>query len=96
MADFRLMIPSSFSGPDVAYKFGQEGIMAYIGKEEYMPLWWPEDLPADALTNSGIQLLGGEEEPEPMASEPSRGYIIQDWFGPFLLGPPTRFLRGRC
>ena len=70
--------------------------MAYIGKEEYSPMWLPEDLPADVLANSGIQLLGAEEESEPTAAEPSRGYIIQDWFGPFLLGPPTRFLRGRC
>jgi len=70
--------------------------MAYIGKEEYLPMWLPDDLPADVLANSGIQLLGGEEESEPTAAEPSRGYIIQDWFGPFLLGPPTRFLRGRC
>ncbi|OGP69989.1 MAG: hypothetical protein A2Z73_00580 [Deltaproteobacteria bacterium RBG_13_60_28] len=70
--------------------------MAYIGKEEYLPMWLPESLPADVLAGSSIQLLGGEEEPEPMASEPSRGFIIQDWFGPFLLGPPTRFLRGRC
>jgi hypothetical protein len=86
----------SLSGTDVACYFGQEGNMAYIGKEEYMPLWLPESLPVDVLAGSGIQLLGGEEEPEPMASEPSRGFIIQDWFGPFLLGPPTRFLRGRC
>lgn len=70
--------------------------MAYIGKEEYLAFWLPESLPVDALPGNSIQLLGGEEEPEPMASEPSRGFIIQDWFGPFLLGPPTRFLRGRC
>jgi hypothetical protein len=72
--------------------------MAYIGKEEYLAFWLPESLPVDALAGNSIQLLGGEEEPEPepMASEPSRGFIIEDWFGPFLLGPPTRFLRGRC
>jgi len=80
----------------VAYNIGQEGIMAYIGKEEYVALWLPENLPADALNANSIQLLGGEEEPESTASEPSRGFIIEDWFGPFLLGPPTRFLRGRC
>lgn len=70
--------------------------MAYIGKEDYSPLWLPESLPVDALAGSSIQLLGEEKEPELLASEPSRGFIIQDWFGPFLLGPPTRFLRGRC
>jgi hypothetical protein len=96
MANFRGVIFSALSGTDVAYKFGQEGIMAYIGKEDYMAFWLPEDLPVDSMAGNSIQLLGGEEEPEPMASEPSRGFIIQDWFGPFLLGPPTRFLRGRC
>ncbi|RJR45985.1 MAG: hypothetical protein C4567_02725 [Deltaproteobacteria bacterium] len=70
--------------------------MAYIGKEDYLAFWLPESLPVDALAGSNIQLFGGEEEPEPTASEPSRGFIIQDWFGPFLLGPATRFLRGRC
>ena len=70
--------------------------MAYIGKEDYFPLWLPESLPPDALAGSSIQLLGEEEEQETTASESSRGFIIQDWFGPFLLGPPTRFLRGRC
>ena len=70
--------------------------MAYIGKEEYVALWLPHSLPVEALSGDSIQLLGAEEEPEPMASEPSRGFIIEDWFGPFLLGPPTRFLRGRC
>ena len=70
--------------------------MAYIGKEEYLAFWLPESLPVDALAGDSIQLLWGEEDPEPMAPEPSRGFIIEDWFGPFLLGPPTRFLRGRC
>ena len=83
-------------GTDVAYNFGKEGIMAYIGKEDYMAFWLPKTIPVDALADSNIQLFGGEEEPEPMVSESSRGFIIQDWFGPFLLGPPTRFLRGRC
>ncbi|MFZ5453198.1 MAG: hypothetical protein ACOZF2_15170 [Thermodesulfobacteriota bacterium] len=70
--------------------------MAYIGKEEYIAFWLPESLTADAVTGNSIQLLGGEEEPDSTAPEPSRGFIIEDWFGPFLLGPPTRFLRGRC
>jgi hypothetical protein len=74
----------------------QEGNMAYIGKEDYSPLWLPEAIPTDTLTGSSIQLLGEEEEAEALAPEPSRGFIIQDWFGPFLLGPATRFLRGRC
>ena len=34
--------------------------MAYIGKEEYMAFWLPENLPVDALAGNSIQLLGGE------------------------------------
>lgn len=70
--------------------------MAYIGKDDYSPLWLPESIPADTLAGSIVQLLGEEEEAETLAPEPSRGFIIHDWFGPFLLGPATRFLRGRC
>jgi hypothetical protein len=28
--------------------------------------------------------------------EPNFGFIVQDWFGPFLLSPPARFLQGHC
>jgi hypothetical protein len=72
--------------------------MAYIGTEEHAPIWLPESLPEEILAVSFIELLntGAEmaEAPEPDAA--NFGFIVQDWFGPFLLGPPTRFLRGHC
>ncbi len=73
--------------------------MAFIGKDEGFPLWLPESVTDDLLTGSSITLLGAsEEEKEALAAdpEPSCGFIIQDWFGPFLLSPSSRFLRGRC
>ena len=38
--------------------------------------------------------MGTETEPEAAVIDPesSRGYIIRDWFGPFLLGPSSRYL----
>jgi hypothetical protein len=72
--------------------------MAYIGKEEYAPVWLPESLPEEILAESFIELLNTEpglgDAPQP--EEPNFGFIVQDWFGPFLLSPPTRFLRGNC
>jgi hypothetical protein len=72
--------------------------MAYIGTDRYMAVWTAGDLHDDALADSCIHLLGAEDEAEgsQTSSEESRGFIIEDWFGPFLLGPQSRFLRGRC
>lgn len=72
--------------------------MAYIDKEEYFPIWLPDSLPEDILSGSSVALLGIDvDAPEVNPDRESLcGYIIQDWFGPFLLSPPTRFLRGRC
>jgi hypothetical protein len=73
--------------------------MAYIGTEGYLAMWKAGALQEDALAETCVYLFGNEEEPEegPQPSgEGSRGFIIQDWFGPFLLGPQSRFLRGRC
>jgi len=78
---------------------GKEGFMAYIGPEGYLAVWLPDLPQEDTLADSYIHLLGGAESPEEetgQVQEPSRGFIIQDWFGPFLLGPVSRFLRGRC
>lgn len=72
--------------------------MAYIGKDEPVPVWLPESLPEEILAESFIELLNIEADCE-AASEPdesSFGFIVRDWFGPYLLSPPTRFLRGRC
>jgi hypothetical protein len=72
--------------------------MAYIGKDEHTPVWLPESLPEEILAESFIALLNtetvGEDAAEP--GEPSFGFIVRDWFGPYLLSPPTHFLRGRC
>jgi hypothetical protein len=72
--------------------------MAYVGKDEPTPIWLPESLPEEILAESFIELLNTEagiaaaSEPE----EPNFGFIVRDWFGPYLLSPPTRNLRGRC
>ncbi len=73
--------------------------MAYIGGEGYLAAWVAGPLREDTLNDCCIRLLEAQdevEEEQPLASEPSRGFIIRDWFGPFLLGPASRFLRGRC
>ena len=72
--------------------------MAYIGEEEPAPVWLPESLPEEILVESSFRLCHAEADPgeasEP--AEPTHGFIVQDWFGPFLLSPPTRFLLGQC
>jgi hypothetical protein len=72
--------------------------MAYLGKEEYTLLWLSESLPEDILTGTLVHLLGMTAEPQAEVSEPEPpcGFIIRDWFGPFLLSPPSRYLRGLC
>jgi hypothetical protein len=72
--------------------------MAYIGKEECSPVWLPESLPEEILAESFIELLHGERDmgDAPPPAEPAFGFIVRDWFGPFLLSPPTWFLRGQC
>lgn len=73
--------------------------MAYIGDEGYFAAWASGNLIGDKLSQASVKLLEesvDQEEPESVGSEPTRGFIIQDWFGPFLLGPTSRFVRGRC
>jgi hypothetical protein len=84
---------------NVATDLSRENTMAYIGTERDLAVWMAGAPHEDGLTETCIHLLGDDEESEEETynrSEPSRGFIIQDWFGPFLLGPPSRFLRGRC
>jgi hypothetical protein len=82
----------------VAIRIPKEKTMAYIGKEEHAPVWLPESLPEEVLVESSIELFHAEADPgaAPAPEEPHLGFIIQDWFGPFLLSPPTRFFRGQC
>lgn len=73
--------------------------MAYTGGDGYLAAWAANTLEGDKLAESLIHLLGvtGDQgEPESLSAGASRGFIIRDWFGPFLLGPSSRFLRGRC
>jgi hypothetical protein len=73
--------------------------MAYLDKNEYIPVFLPDWLPDEILEEVYLGILAGLERPSPEIpgeSEPANGYIIQDWFGPFLLSPPTWFLKGRC
>jgi hypothetical protein len=73
--------------------------MAYLNREEYIPVWLPHWLPAEVLEEIylGILAATGQAAPVPPEEpEEAQGYIIQDWFGPFFLSPYTRSLRGRC
>jgi hypothetical protein len=74
--------------------------MAYIGEDGYLTAWVAGAATDDLLAEKCISLLGDGADydgpPEDREEEPSKGFIIQDWFGPFLLGPDSRFLRGRC
>jgi len=68
--------------------------MAFLDHDAGLPLWLPQPVPEDALTGSSIQLVMEESPPE--APSGPTGYIIRNWFGPFLLASPSRLLRGRC
>lgn len=73
--------------------------MAYIGSDVYLSAWATGNLEADKLAESSVYLLEtpeDQEEQESLGTEPTSGFIVQDWFGPFLLGPASRYLRGRC
>lgn len=73
--------------------------MAYTGDEGFLAAWAANVLTGDEVSQTSVLLLGGpvdQGEQESLAAEPTRGFIIQDWFGPFLLGPASRFVRGRC
>ncbi len=73
--------------------------MAYIGAESPLVVWTAGSLLEDGLTDTCIHLLGDMEDTEDEAlpgQDGSQGFIIYNWFGPFLLGAPSRYLRGRC
>ena len=73
--------------------------MAYLDKDEYIPVWLPSWLPAEVLEEVYLGCLAAADhaaEGAPEEPETADGFIIQDWFGPFLLSPSSRSLRGRC
>ncbi len=73
--------------------------MAYIGNDWYLAAWAAGALTGDKLSHTSVLLLGDSvqaEEQGNLGPEATRGFIIQDWFGPFLLGPASRIVRGRC
>jgi hypothetical protein len=73
--------------------------MANLDRDEYIPVWLPNWLPDEVLEEVYTGILMATQSPGnglPEESDPTDGYIIHDWFGPFLLSPPTRFFRGRC
>ncbi len=85
-------------GMEFASNLVRDKAMAYIDRDEQFLLWLLAALGNDVPTDSQIHLLGRPAEPEGEAIDPEapRGYIIRDWFGPFLLGPARRYQRGRC
>lgn len=71
--------------------------MAYFDRTEEFLVWMAEPLPDDVLTASHIHLMEpADQEIDVTDPEPACGYIIQDWFGPFLFAPGLRGLRGNC
>lgn len=72
--------------------------MAYFDREEYILFCLAAALEDEVPAGSPVTLMGAAAEPEAEVIDPEsyRGYIIRDWFGPFLFGPSSRYLRGRC
>ena len=86
-----------FFGTGVAIRnCKEENHGIYRQRGHMTPVWLPESLPEEILAESFIELLNteadGDNATEP--GEPNFGFIVRDWFGPYLLSPPSRFLRG--
>ena len=85
-----------FPGTDVASPIPRKPVIAYLDQDELYPVWLADTIGPHELGEECVQLL--DEDPESGLPAPGapRGFIIRDWFGPFLLGPVSPFLRGRC
>jgi hypothetical protein len=77
---------------------GEDRTMAYIDKEDYAPIWLPQSLPQEILTQIFSEVFDidprTKEMPSPNGTD--LGFVARDWFGPFFMGPHSLFLRGRC
>ncbi len=69
--------------------------MAYFDRDEDFLVWLPESQPDNLITPQTTYLLEMSKD-QATEADPVCGYIIQDWFGPFLFGPTARSLRGNC
>ena len=72
--------------------------MAYSDRDDDFQVWLAEPLPDDVWTASSSYLLDASrtQEAEVAEADPVCGYIIHDWFGPFLFAPAVRVMRGNC
>ncbi len=72
--------------------------MAYFDRDEDFLVWLPEVRPDNLLPPESTYLLEMSNDQATGASgaDPVCGYIIRDWFGPFLFGPFARQMRGNC
>ena len=72
--------------------------MANLDQDEYFLVWLAEPLQDDLLTAGNFHLMetSTDQAADVTDAEPACGYIIRDWFGPFLFGPIGRGMRGNC
>ena len=70
--------------------------MGYLARDEMLPEWVAVSQEVEEAGDPPVQLVGQEGLDQHVPAPFPLGFIIRDWFGPFLLGPPSQFLRGRC
>lgn len=72
--------------------------MATFDHDDYTRLWLITALADELALGGQVHLMDQAMEPEgePTEAGPAQGFIVRDWFGPFLLAPVSRSLRGRC
>ncbi len=70
--------------------------MARFDNDDDFLVWQAAPLPDDVLTASRIHLFETAAEADVTDAAPNCGFIVRDWFGPFLFSATGRFLGGRC
>jgi hypothetical protein len=81
---------------EIASNLARVKLMAHLDQDEYFLVWLAEPLLDDVLTAGNIHLMQTSTDQGADVTEPACGYIIRDWFGPFLFGPIGRGMRGNC